>query len=165
MLPHRALAIWKDESMCSRVRRGFTLIELLIVIAIIAVLIALLVPAVQKVREASYRLRCQNNLKQIGIAVHNHVSAFNVLPTEAGAPGVYGGPGRTASVFFHLLPFLEQDAVYNSVDGPGQNVVLDVFLCPSDSTGDGTPPDGAETGLMALGSYNYNVAVSDDPDG
>jgi prepilin-type N-terminal cleavage/methylation domain-containing protein/prepilin-type processing-associated H-X9-DG protein len=146
-------------------RRAFTLIELLVVIAIIAILIAFLVPAVQKVRETSSRLSCQNNLKQIGMAVHNYVSTFGVVPAEGNAPDANGGPGDTASVFFNLLPYLEQDAVYNSAGGPGQNQIVVVFLCPSDSTGNGTPPDGAGTGALALGSYNYNLSVPGDPDG
>jgi prepilin-type N-terminal cleavage/methylation domain-containing protein len=147
------------------VRRAFTLIELLVVIAIIAILIALLVPAVQKVREASSRVQCQNNLKQIGLAVHNYVSTFGVVPTEGNAPAANGGPGNTASVFFNLLPYLEQEALYQSVGGPGQDVILGVFLCPSDSMGNGTPPAGAATGALALGSYNYNLAVTGNPNG
>ncbi len=146
-------------------RRAFTLIELLVVIAIIAILIAFLVPAVQKVREASDRLTCQNNLKQIGLAVHSYVSAFNVVPAEGNGPAADGGPGEAASVFFQLLPYLEQDAVFKSVGGPGQDQILAVFLCPSDSTSNGTPPAGAGTGSLALGSYNYNLAVNGNLNG
>jgi type II secretory pathway pseudopilin PulG len=141
------------------------LIELLVVIAIIAVLIGLLLPAVQQVREAAACLQCVNNLKQVGTAVHNYVAAQRVVPSEGGAPATNGGPGNSASVFFNLLPYLEQVAVYNSVDGPGQNQVLALFLCPSDSTGNGTPPPGFGTGAQALGSYNYNLHAVDKPNG
>jgi prepilin-type N-terminal cleavage/methylation domain-containing protein len=134
-----------------RERSGFTLIELLVVIAIIATLIALLVPAVQSVRQAAARVECQNNLKQIGIVVHNYAANFNSVPAEGGAPTANGGPGISASVFFNLLPYVEQDAVYNSANGPGQDVVLPIFLCPADATGNGTPLAGSS---LATGSYN-----------
>jgi prepilin-type N-terminal cleavage/methylation domain-containing protein len=102
-----------------RTRKGFTLIELLVVIAIIAILIALLVPAVQAVREAANRAQCQNNLKQLGIAVHNFHDAYGLMPVYFGCmpatPTVWPQqPDRRmyGGWFAHLLPFVEQDNVY-----------------------------------------------------
>src|SRR5437762_8563799 len=104
----------------SRLRRsGFTLVELLVVIAIIAVLIALLLPAIQKVREASQRTRCQSQLRQLGIAMHTSQDAYEKMPGynstkypwPAGtitAPGSWGAGGFGGSVHFYILPFLDQ---------------------------------------------------------
>jgi prepilin-type N-terminal cleavage/methylation domain-containing protein/prepilin-type processing-associated H-X9-DG protein len=142
-----------------RSRSGFTLIELLVVIAIIAVLMALLLPAIQKTREAAAREQCRNNLKQIGIAVHHFVSERKFVPTEGYGPAAGGGPGNNASIFCNLLPYLEQGGLYES-GGPLQNQALASFLCPSDSTANyGAAPSGASSGAAALGSYNYNVNI------
>ena len=93
-------------------RSAFTLIELLVVIAIIAILIALLVPAVQKVREAANRISCTNNLKQLGLAIHNYEGVNKKYPIDMDmSPALYGlGWG------YYLLPFIEQEALYKQMD-------------------------------------------------
>src|SRR5689334_21941693 len=103
----------RNHQMTKRLR-GFTLIELLLVIAIIAVLMGLLLPAVQKVRESANRLKCQNNVKQIGLAMHNYMDTIGTLP----ANGTYG-PGtfkNTWSGMARLLPFIEQENLYKQID-------------------------------------------------
>jgi prepilin-type N-terminal cleavage/methylation domain-containing protein len=120
----------------SRNTRGFTLVELLVVIAIIGVLVALLLPAVQAAREAARRMQCQNNLKQIGLAMHNHHDTLGYFP-GGGSDGPNGtccnSTERTGwSWAFQLTPYIEQTAVYNHTDNSVVSLsVISGFYCPT----------------------------------
>jgi prepilin-type N-terminal cleavage/methylation domain-containing protein/prepilin-type processing-associated H-X9-DG protein len=170
-------------------RPAFTLIELLVVIAIIAVLIGLLLPAVQKVREAANRMSCSNNLKQLGLAVHNFESTYSYLPparTSGGGPAPLNprfgitNPVSTSSdganyvqhgYGQYLLPFVEQENLYKQYnfnrdwrDPANADVVktvLKVFVCPSAPSPQGRMDGPALTGAPSGGFGNWVAAPSD----
>src|SRR4051794_39427022 len=106
----------------SRTHLAFTLIELLVVIAIIAILIGLLLPAIQKVREAAARIQCKNNLRQLAIAMHNYETAEKAIPPYYGIvspKGITPGSDRSAvagSWFVHMMPYIDQNPVYRVLD-------------------------------------------------
>jgi prepilin-type N-terminal cleavage/methylation domain-containing protein len=151
----------KQDTSCARPRHGFTLVELLVVIAIIATLIGLLLPAVQAARESARRLACSNNLKQMALAVANHVDARQRFPSNMQEPGLfhqfgitdYTGSLKTYGGIFQILPYFEQQAAYDQLitamkpnpsnvhDGNGRNSQrnahvtpwLGTLICPSDA--------------------------------
>ena len=162
-------------------RRGFTLIELLVVIAIIAILVALLLPAVQQARAAARRSQCQSNMKQIGIAMHNYHEALNILPMGSHVRGPAWGS------LVYLMPYMDQGAAYETVDfdqsnccqmvityqamtprrAEPQSLQIPAFQCPSDpnsgrellSGPTGPNPGSGNCGRLVPGNY---LGVSGD---
>jgi len=158
--------------------RGFTLIELLVVIAIIAVLIGLLIPAVQKVREAAARAQCTNNLKQISLGVHNYADTYNLMPQIWQQN--YSGPGRanprsTGSMFYYMLPFVEQKALYDygtpsnpqisasSFKNSAQacnDKLIGFYICPSDPTNPSNFDDLGESYVPNYTGSQFTNAIT-----
>jgi prepilin-type N-terminal cleavage/methylation domain-containing protein len=141
----------------ARSRSAFTLIELLVVIAIIAVLIGLLLPAVQKVREAAARTQDTNNIKQQCLAVHSCNDTYGRLPPAynnfPNPNGATGPPAGLGTLQYFLLPFLEQGNLYNQATVTSDNIMntpLKVYMSPSDPT---MPADGIVNSMMMGGSY------------
>ncbi len=166
----------------SRRSSGFTLIELLVVIAIIAILIALLVPAVQKVREAAARMSCTNNLKQVGLALHNYEGTYKLFP-PVGTDFAVAPPGNPLgaqkqghSVFTYILPYLEQAPLYNQIRidrsvldpvnlapplgaNPAAKSQIPIYQCPSAPArfADYGPFLGQPAGVAVFGVVDYGA--------
>ena len=152
-------------------RRGFTLIELLVVIAIIAILIGLLLPAVQQVRQAAARVACQNNLKQIGLACHNYHDSQKHLPPGYLAQGTYPDPSPGWGWGTFILPYLEQGNLYNQLDltrsvpaSPAIQTIVKTYICPADQTPLAPFPVTSATGvyIASAAPSSYAATVGQD---
>ncbi|MCC9604718.1 DUF1559 domain-containing protein [Blastopirellula sp. JC732] len=158
-------------------RRGFTLVELLVVIAIIGVLIALLLPAVQQAREAARRSQCQNNLKQLGLALHNYHDTYQSFPPTCVKEANQDQPGSQQATFWSafILPQIEQGNIYDKIQGMGFGIVwndsgnnqnllntkIEAYRCPSapdanTSTQEGVTHYRANYGVVTSGTVGYN---------
>lgn len=152
----------------NRRKSGFTLIELLVVIAIIAILIALLLPAVQQAREAARRTQCKNNLKQIGLALHNYLDVHSVFPPSMSSDiSTRDTPGGEWSIHARIMPFIEEANLYNraelslSYEHPANAGIatqrIGAYLCPSD-VGD-TARESNGVAIHYPVSYGYNAGT------
>ena len=156
----------------SRNKSGFTLVELLVVIAIIGILIGMLLPAVQQVREAARRIQCGNNLRQVALAALNFESANSEFPPGVEQESIQGS-FQGHSAFYFMLPFMEQQNVFTTMDKdiPLNNVaattdelrasaVIPALLCPSDTLGTESlpfPSTGTPTAFYGGTSYRCNA--------
>src|SRR6476620_6054874 len=177
--PPQSHPTWPDSYLCHRkelamhsriARTGFTLVELLVVIAIIGILVAFLLPAVQAAREASRRSQCQNNLKQIGLAVQNHHDARRAFPM-----GRNGIDQKAVSWAFFSLPYLEETAIYNSWDpnfrvdddrnSSAMRTPIESYACPSrrraaaDRNFDNNNLPPIVLGAGTLADYSANAGI------
>jgi prepilin-type processing-associated H-X9-DG protein len=141
--------------------RAFSLFELLVIIAVIAILLGLLLPAIQKVRQAASRTQCANNLKQINLATINCADTYGgQLPPSFGS---FIKEGNEGTIFFHILPYIEQDNLYkNADDGHGNlsawnnntfSYLIKTYICPDDTSGE---PNGLYSGWLATSNYACN---------
>ena len=155
-------------TFCNR-KKGFTLVELLVVIAIIGILIALLLPAVQAAREAARRTQCLNNLKQLGLAMHNYASSWGTFPPSAIVDRTNQSTGNNVSWGIHgrILPFLEQTALGAQVNlvaaWDNQSVIhqvrIPVFACPSDPQSRRVRDPGGGKPHLYPTTYGFNLGV------
>ncbi len=158
-----------------RRRAGFTLIELLVVIAIMAILVALLLPAVQQAREAARRTQCKNNMQQLGFALHSYYNSYETLP-----PGVTNstGPIKQAADGYHhswlvsLLPYLDQSvlsknidtklSIYDEANLKARKVIISIFICPTDPATDRAFSENQDVALSSYAGNHHHTSAAID---